>query len=83
MMARLVSRFGVNMTATEVENELVKIERKSGEDLYSLADRIRTLANRAHLPEARKTSRDATDVLHSAEGQQWNAALGKYVWPIE
>ena len=54
MMARLVSRFGVNMTATEVENELVKIERKPGEDLYTLADRIRTLANRAHLPEARK-----------------------------
>ena len=42
------------MTATEVENEMVNIERKSGEDLYTLADRIRTLANRAHLPEARK-----------------------------
>ena len=54
MMARLVSRFGVNMTATEVENEMLKIERKSGEDLYTLADRIRTLANRASLPEERK-----------------------------
>ena len=54
MMSRLVSRFGVNMTATEVENELVKIERKPGEDLYTLADRIRSLANRAHLPETRK-----------------------------
>ena len=54
MMSRLVSRFGVNMTATEVENEMLKIERKSGEDLYTLADRIRTLASRASLPADRK-----------------------------
>ena len=54
MMARLVSRFGVNMTAAEVENKLLTIERKSGEDLYSLADRVRTLANRAHLPARKK-----------------------------
>ena len=54
MMTRLVSRYGVNMTATEVENKLLTIERKSGEDLYTLADRVRALANRAHMPEAKK-----------------------------
>ena len=54
MMARLVSRFGVNMTAAEVENKLLTIERKSEEDLYSLADRVRSLANRAHLPARKK-----------------------------
>ena len=54
MMTRLVSRYGVNMTATEVENKLLTIERKSGEDLYTLADRVRALANRAHMPEAKR-----------------------------
>ena len=54
MMSRLVSRYGVNMTATEVENEMLKIERKSGEDLYTLADRVRSLANRANLPLERR-----------------------------
>ena len=50
MISRLVSRFGGNMTATEVENEMLKIERKSGKDLYTLADRIRTLASFSSLP---------------------------------
>ena len=54
MMTRLVSRYGVNMTATEVENKLLSIERKSGEDLYTLTDRVRSLANRAHMPEAKR-----------------------------
>ena len=54
MMARLVTRFGVNMTAAEVENKLLTIERKSGEDLYTLADCVRNLANRAHLPTRKK-----------------------------
>ena len=54
MMARLVSRFGVNLTSTEVENKLMTIERKSGEDLYTLADRVKNLANRAHIPGQRK-----------------------------
>ena len=30
------------------------IERKSGEDLYTLADRVKNLANRAHIPGQRK-----------------------------
>ena len=54
MMTRLVNRFGVNLTATEVENKLISIERKSGEDLYSLADRVRNLAHRANfVPQKR------------------------------
>ena len=54
MMSRLVSRFGINMTSTEVENALLKIERKSDEDLYTLADRVRNLINRAYFPEKKK-----------------------------
>ena len=54
MMVRLVNRYGVNMTATEVENKLLGIERKPGEDLYSLADRVRTLAHRAHFIEQKR-----------------------------
>ena len=42
------------MTAAEVENKLLTVERKSEEDLYSLADRVRSLANRAHLPARKK-----------------------------
>ena len=34
MMARLVNRFGVTLTSTEVENNLMTIERKSGDGLY-------------------------------------------------
>ena len=49
MMTRLVNRFGVNMTSTEVENKMLGMERKPGEDLYSLADRVRNLASRANL----------------------------------
>ena len=54
MMVRLVNRYGVNMTATEVENKLLGIERKPGEDLYSLADRVRALAHRAHFTERKR-----------------------------
>ena len=54
MMVRLVSRYGVNMTSTEVENKLLGIERKSGEDLYSLADRVRSLAHRAHFTDQKR-----------------------------
>ena len=54
MMVRLVNRYGVNMTSTEVENKLLSIERKSGEDLYSLADRVRNLAHRAHFTEQKR-----------------------------
>ena len=54
MMTRLVSRFGVNLTSTEVENKLMTVERKSGEGLYTLADRVKNLANRAHIPWQRK-----------------------------
>ena len=54
MMARLVSRYGVNMTSTEVENKLLNIERKPGEDLYSLADRVRSLAHRAQFIDVKR-----------------------------
>ena len=75
MMARLVSRFGVNMTATEVENKLLTVERKSGEDLYTLADRIRALANRAHMEESKRQflMRQAffTALRGNSEMQHW------------
>ena len=75
MMARLVSRFGVNMTATEVENKLLTVERKSGEDLYTLADRIRSLANRAHMAESKRQflMRQAffTALRGNSEMQHW------------
>ena len=54
MMERLVSRFGVNMTSTEVENKMLGLERKPGEDLYSLADRVRSLAYRAEFTQLKR-----------------------------
>ena len=54
MMDRLVSRFGVNMTSTEVENKMLGLERKPGEDLYSLADRVRSLAYRAEFSQLKR-----------------------------
>ena len=54
MMQRLVSRFGVNMTSTEVENKMLGLERKPGEDLYSLADRVRNLAYRAEFSNLKR-----------------------------
>ena len=54
MMARLVNRFGVTLTSTEVENKLMTIERKAGEGLYALSDRVKNLANRARIPWQRK-----------------------------
>ena len=75
MMTRLVSRFGVNMTATEVENKLLTIERKSGEDLYTLADRVRNLANRAHMTQVKRrmVMRQAffTALRGNSELQHW------------
>jgi hypothetical protein len=63
------------MTATEVENKLLTIERKSGEDLYSLADRVRNLANRAHMTEHKKKAvmRQAffTALRGNSELQHW------------
>ena len=54
MLVRLVNRYGVNMTSTEVENKLLGMERKPGEDLYSLADRVRSLAYRAHFTDLKR-----------------------------
>ena len=70
MMTRLVSRFGVNLTSTEVENKLMTIERKSGEDLYSLADRVKNLANRAHIPVARKQAIMRQSLFGALRGNQ-------------
>jgi hypothetical protein len=54
MLHQLTMRFGVNMSHPEVHNELMQLTRKPGEDLYSLADRVRNLARRAHMPGFRR-----------------------------
>ena len=52
----IVMRFGVHVTGAEVQNALLKIERKPGEDciLYTLADRVRNLVARADFTAANK-----------------------------
>ena len=54
IMNSLIMRYGCTLTATEVQNRLREISRKSGEDLYSLADRVRQMASRAQMPEMKR-----------------------------
>ena len=54
MMDMLINRFGKTLTATEVTNKLFEIRRKNGEDLYTLADRVRKMADKASFPPRKR-----------------------------
>ena len=54
MLHQLTMRFGVTMSHPEVHNELVRIVRKPNEGLHELADRVRNLARKAHMPDFRR-----------------------------
>ena len=77
MMQMLVMRFGVNMTSAEVQNALLKIERKPNEDLYSLADRVRNMVARADFSLQKKKSLERhhffTALRTNTELQHWVA----------
>ena len=79
MMNMLVMRFGVNMTGAEVQNALLKIERKPGEDLYTLADRVRNLVARADFTAAKRRHLERhhfyTALRTNSELQHW---VGRY-----
>ena len=56
MLHQLIMRYGVTMSHSEVHNELVQIVRQPNEGLHQLADRVRNMARKAHMPNFRRQS---------------------------
>ena len=75
MLHVLETRFGINMSRTDVLNKLAEIKRKPGEELHSLHDRVMSLARRADLGEGkrRQVTRNAffTALRSNRELQHW------------
>ena len=85
MMQMLISRFGKNWSVPDVTNALRKIERKPGEELHALADRVRSTAMKTQMPDVerrrvmRKTFFDA--LYTNSEMQHWVARYDDTVRP--
>ena len=75
MMSMLRTRYAQNLSVPQVYNELRRMIRKPGEDLYSLSERIQDMSRRAEMPEMkqRQLARDTffTALQPNSELQHW------------
>ena len=74
-MSMLRTRYAQNLSVPQVYNELRRMIRKPGEDLYSLSERIQDVSRHAEMPEMkqRQLARDTffTALQPNSELQHW------------